>query len=123
MNPRAAVADIVLSWVMAGERVGLDDLAALGLGGPPVASFAVLTTAANALLAPVHDRMPAILHPEDEAQWLSRAVTDPEELRPLLRPFPSEELVAYPVATAVNDARHDGPELIAPRQLPLARAG
>jgi hypothetical protein len=34
LNPRATVADIVVSWVMAGERVGLDDLAALGLGGP-----------------------------------------------------------------------------------------
>ena len=100
---------------------GLYDEAEPG-DGPPVASFAVLTTAANALLAPIHDRMPVILHPEDEALWLSREITDPRELEPLLRPFPSEELVAYQVATVVNDARRDGPELIEPRQPPLARA-
>ncbi|HEY7033325.1 MAG TPA: SOS response-associated peptidase [Thermomicrobiales bacterium] len=88
----------------------------------PVASYAILTTRANALLAPIHDRMPVILRPEDEGFWLDPKLDDVRALEPLFDPRPSEDLVAYPIATTVNDARNDGPELIKPRQLPLARA-
>lgn len=91
-------------------------------GSAPVASYAILTTRANALLAPIHDRMPVILRPEDERLWLDRTVEGIDELEPLFLPRPSSDLVAYPVATTVNDVRRDGPELIKPRQLPLARA-
>jgi putative SOS response-associated peptidase YedK len=88
-------------------------------------SFVILTTRANALLAPIHDRMPVILRPEDEGFWLDPAVDDAGAFVPLFDPVPSERLIAYPVATSVNDVRHDGPNLIKPRrahQLPLARA-
>jgi putative SOS response-associated peptidase YedK len=91
-------------------------------GCAPVASYAVLTTRANALLAPIHDRMPVILDPADESLWLSREVTDVRELDPLLQPLSSEAMAAYPVASFVNDVRRDGPDLIEPRQRTLARA-
>jgi putative SOS response-associated peptidase YedK len=91
-------------------------------GSDPIASYTILTTRPNALLAPIHDRMPVILRPEDEGLWLDRDVHGVKELEPLFLPRPSDDVVAYPVATTVNDARHDGPDLIKPRQLPVARA-
>ncbi|MDS4058456.1 MAG: SOS response-associated peptidase [Candidatus Contendobacter sp.] len=82
--------------------------------GQVLESGTILVTSANALLAPIHDRMPAILDPADEARWLDPRVTDPAVLRPLLVPCPPERLRVWPVGTAVNAARHDGPELMAP---------
>ncbi|HKG26131.1 MAG TPA: SOS response-associated peptidase [Thermomicrobiales bacterium] len=91
-------------------------------GCAPVASFAVITTRANALLAPIHDRMPVIVRPEDEWLWLSKDVTDVGALAPVMAPLDPDVFVAFPVTTAVNNVRHDGPELIRPRPavLPLA---
>lgn len=103
---------------------GLYDVAAND-DGDPIGSYVILTTRANALVSSIHDRMPVILRPEDEGPWLDPAITDVHAFEPLFDPLPSEALVAYPVATSVNDARHDGPSLIRPRrsyQLPLARA-
>ena len=88
--------------------------------GQVLESGTILVTAANALLAPIHDRMPAILDPADEARWLDPRVTDPAVLRPLLVPCPPERLRIWPVGTAVNAARHDGPELMAPVAFPAA---
>ena len=63
-------------------------------------SFAIVTTAANPLLAPIHDRMPVIVAPEDYAAWLGEQATTPETLRALLRPFPAERMTAAPVGAA-----------------------
>ena len=52
------------------------------------------------------------------ARWLDPAVTDPAALRPLLAPCPVEQLRLWPVGTAVNATRHDGPDLMAPVTLP-----
>jgi len=76
-------------------------------------SCTILVTAANAVIAPIHDRMPVILDPDDEALWLDPAVNDPAVLQPLLAPCPSERLQIWPVATAVNMPRNNGPELMA----------
>ena len=81
--------------------------------GQVLESCTILVTAANAVMAPIHDRMPVILDPADEARWLDPAVTDPVALKPLLVPCPPERLRLWPVATAVNATRHDGPELMA----------
>ena len=75
-------------------------------------SFTVITTRPNELVAPLHDRMPAILRPEDEGEWLDPAVTDPGIVS-LLGPYPAEEMAADEVSTAVNDTRNEGAELIA----------
>lgn len=74
-------------------------------------SFTIVTTEANELVAPVHERMPVILHPRDFDRWLSRE--EPE--RPpvdLLRPFPAEEMEAKAVSTEVGNVRNNSPELL-----------
>ena len=87
--------------------------------GQVLESCTILVTQANALLAPIHDRMPVILDPADEARWLDPALTDPAALRPLLVPCPPARLRLWPVGTAVNDPRHEGPDLMAPATLPV----
>jgi len=85
-----------------------------GTDGTEVASCAILTTPANAVVAPIHDRMPAILAPADFALWLDPAVTDPEAVGPLLVPAPPEGMALHPVGPAVNNPRSGGPGLIEP---------
>lgn len=76
-------------------------------------SCAILTTAANECVAPLHDRMPVILHPEAESAWIDPALDGAiERLRELLVPVPAEALVAQPVSTRVNSAMNDGADLI-----------
>jgi putative SOS response-associated peptidase YedK len=65
-------------------------------GGEVVESCAVLTTGANGLILPVHDRMPVILDPTGYRAWLDPAVRDPAALAAWLRPFPAGESLASP---------------------------
>jgi putative SOS response-associated peptidase YedK len=74
----------------------------------------ILTTAANAVLAPIHDRMPVILSPGEYDRWLDPALTDLDSLSPLLVPFPPEEMLAYPVSPRVNVPTVDDERCIAP---------
>ena len=76
-------------------------------------SCAILTTAANDRVAPLHDRMPVILAPEAEAAWLDPRTPQPELLG-LLAPLEPALTVIRPVGPAVNDARFDGPECLEP---------
>jgi putative SOS response-associated peptidase YedK len=85
-----------------------------GIGGESVETCAILTTAPNELLSPIHDRMPLILPPEEYGRWLDPSVRAPETLAPLLRPFPSGPLEAYPVGRTVNNPLTDGPRCIRP---------
>lgn len=80
-------------------------------------SCAILTTSANSLVAPLHDRMPVILPRDAEAAWLDHAAPRAELLE-LLAPLPSEHTSVVPVGPAVNDARYDGPECLAPAPEP-----
>jgi putative SOS response-associated peptidase YedK len=75
-------------------------------------SCAILTTAANSAVAPLHDRMPVILGPDTEAAWLDPS-TPRAELIEILTPLPPAETALRPVGLAVNDARYDGPECLA----------
>lgn len=79
-----------------------------------VESFSILTTAANSLMAPIHDRMPVILHAAEIALWLDRAIDSPQELQRLYQPYPSELLQTWPVSSLVNSPRNNGPELLEP---------
>lgn len=90
-----------------------------GPGGEDLLTFAILTTAANAVVLPVHDRMPCILRPGDEAAWLDPS-TRVADAKVLLRPYPAEATDAYPVASLVNRPATDGPELITPVLPPKA---
>jgi putative SOS response-associated peptidase YedK len=85
-------------------------------GKEPIESFTIITTDANEMTAPIHDRMPAILPEDAHAEWLDPQNERVEALRALLKPFPSEEMRAYPVRTLVNSAKNEGPELIEPLQ-------
>jgi putative SOS response-associated peptidase YedK len=78
----------------------------------PIESFTILTTPANASIAPLHDRMPAIIGPEDLARWLDARANDPAAAQALLKPYPMERLRAYPVTRRVNSADNEGADLI-----------
>jgi putative SOS response-associated peptidase YedK len=81
--------------------------------GKTVESCAIITTGANELMQPVHDRMPAIIGHKDYGYWLDGSVCDPDTLASLLRPYPAAQMDARPVGTAVNSVAAKGPELIA----------
>lgn len=82
--------------------------------GEDLVSACIITTSANEVVAPIHDRMPAILSATDFDDWLAADNTDPEALQALLKPAPPESMEAIPVGTAVNRADNEGPELIQP---------
>jgi putative SOS response-associated peptidase YedK len=77
----------------------------------PVWTCTLLTTAANATMAPVHDRMPVFLDRAQWATWLDPA-TPVEVLTAILRPASEDLLVMHPVSTAVNSVRNRGAELV-----------
>jgi putative SOS response-associated peptidase YedK len=83
--------------------------------GELLRSCAIITTAANVVVAHIHPRMPAILDPADEEEWLDPG-TPPLRLHAMLRPLPDTETHVRPVSKAVNDARYDGPECLAPAE-------
>jgi putative SOS response-associated peptidase YedK len=83
----------------------------LGPDGEPLDTCAIVTTEANALLAPVHDRMPLIIAPADYARWLDPMVADPGDL---IAPYDGDALRLVPVSTRVNTVRHDDASLIEP---------
>lgn len=83
-------------------------------GDKVIESCTILTTEANELLAPVHDRMPVIVAPEDYELWLDSTISKTERLKPLLRPYPAEMMDSYPVSSNVNNPRNDREDLLAP---------
>lgn len=91
-----------------------------GHGDERLRSCTILTTGPNELMAGLHDRMPVVLPPEAWDVWLDPGVTDVDLLTGLLRPCPSGLLEAWPVGTAVNSVRNDGPALVE-RVEPLER--
>lgn len=79
--------------------------------GEAVESCTVITTEANELMHPIHDRMPVILDVKDYDLWLDPAVK-PEALQQLLQPYRSEAMTSYPVSTQVNNPANNSPEFI-----------
>jgi putative SOS response-associated peptidase YedK len=79
----------------------------------PLRTCAIVTTAANDLMAPIHDRMPAVLGEEDWSRWLDPG-TPLAVVQGLMVPAPSRWFEAFPVATLVNSVANDGPELLRP---------
>jgi putative SOS response-associated peptidase YedK len=82
--------------------------------GTMASTFTIITTAAGRDVERLHDRMPAMLLPDDVRLWLDPYVTDPARLGGLLHPAPERTLIADEVSRAVNDARNQGPALIEP---------
>jgi len=86
-------------------------------GAEPLRTFSIVTTAANEILAPIHDRMPVIIPEDAWARWLGAEPVDPSELQGLLVPAPVAGLMRFPVARYVSDVRNDGPILVEPIDL------
>jgi len=79
----------------------------------PIRSVTILTTEPNDVVEPIHDRMPVVLPTESESAWLDG---DPATRRELCRPYPGDDLDAYPVSRTVNDPDNDVPEVIEPAE-------
>lgn len=78
-------------------------------GEPP---SAIVTCEPNELVAPVHDRMPAILRDDQLDAWLSEADLGTEDTRALIRPYDAGEMTARDVSMRLNDARYDSPNVL-----------
>ena len=81
-------------------------------GDGPLETCAILTTGPNAVIEPIHHRMPVILDPQDFDIWLDPSIQDSPLLSSLLLPYPSEEMEAYPVNAMVNEPNNDSVECI-----------
>ena len=82
--------------------------------GEPTRSCAIITTTANDLLKPIHDRMPVILPRKLESFWLDHDIQDPAALCDALIPYPAEQTEVYEVSTLVNSPSNNSPEVVAP---------
>ncbi len=82
----------------------------VSLEGETVHSFSIITTSPNALVEQIHNRMPVILHRDDEQRWI-----EPKSdlsLVELLKPYPAERMEAWPVSWLVNSPKNDLPALL-----------
>jgi putative SOS response-associated peptidase YedK len=82
--------------------------------GGEIKSCTIITTEPNTLMAPIHNRMPVILPGGAYQTWLDPAEQRPEKLLPLIQPYPTEAMVAYPVSRLVNSPANDNPACITP---------
>lgn len=73
-----------------------------------IESCAILTTAANGLVAPIHERMPVIIGDDAYGRWIDPR-TAPADLQRLMLPYPVEKMIAYPVSSLVNNPANDLP--------------
>ncbi|MGB3390198.1 MAG: SOS response-associated peptidase [Pseudaminobacter sp.] len=80
-------------------------------GGSEMDTGAILTTSASGDIAPIHERMPVVIHREDFARWLDCRSQEPRDVADLLRPTESGFFEAIPVSDLVNKVANTGPEL------------
>lgn len=80
--------------------------------GTKISSCTVITTSPNDVLQEIHDRMPVILHREDESLWLDRGIKDLAPLEKLLKPYPADQMTLYAVSPQVGNVKNDSPECI-----------
>jgi putative SOS response-associated peptidase YedK len=81
--------------------------------GEIIESCTIITTQANELVAPVHDRMPVILPTDAEQVWLDRTISKEHALS-LLKPYPADLMTAFPASSRVNSVRNDDLGLLLP---------
>ena len=77
--------------------------------GAPLETYTILTTTPNALMEPIHDRMPVIVEPKNYDRWLNPSVAPPLDL---LRPYPAVEMRAWPVSDRVGNVRNNASTLL-----------
>lgn len=80
--------------------------------GEAITTCTIVTTEANELMKPIHERMPVIIPKEREDDWLDPAMKDTTFLQELLNPYPANEMEAYSVSKLVNSPQNNSPELI-----------
>lgn len=83
-----------------------------GPNGEELETAAIVTTEANETLAPLHDRMPVIIAPDQFDLWLGNGDEDTAAASALIKPAPNELLETYPVSTDVNRVANDNPKLM-----------
>lgn len=93
---------------------GLWDVWVPDEGGEPLKSCTIITTTSNALLKPIHDRMPVILPNDAIDAWLTLDGSRQAELLSLLKPYPETEMEVYAVSQYVNSPANDSPACIQP---------
>lgn len=81
--------------------------------GMELQTCAIITTGPNSLMARIHNRMPVIIHGENQEPWLDTSL-QPDVALTLLAPYPADEMEAYPVSTLVNSPKNDMPACIEP---------
>jgi putative SOS response-associated peptidase YedK len=72
-----------------------------------IESCTILTTEPNELLVPIHNRMPVILDPTQYDLWLDPDVQEVTRIKPLLHPYPPDQMKYYPVNLRVNNPRNE----------------
>jgi hypothetical protein len=82
--------------------------------GDQPATFSIVTTGANELMAKIHDRMPVILERDAANRWLKRGPITADEIAALATPHPVEDMEAYPISQLVNSPKNDVPEVLVP---------
>ena len=82
--------------------------------GSQILSCTIITTQPNELVLPIHNRMPVILPRQAYQDWIRPGEVAAQELNPLLKPYPSELMQAYPVSRQVNSPGNDTPTCIQP---------
>jgi putative SOS response-associated peptidase YedK len=94
-----------------------------GPNGESLRSCTVITTEANALMAPLHSRMPVILAEADWPTWLGENPASPPDIKALLRPYPADDMQAWPVSQRVGNVRNNDPELLEAVEVDAAEFG
>lgn len=89
--------------------------------GEVIESFSIVTTEPNKEMRPIHDRMPVIIDPEDEAKWLDPKVDTADKIDPYLHPYHDGGLKMHPVDAAVGNARNNDASLIVAVQAKVVR--
>jgi putative SOS response-associated peptidase YedK len=82
--------------------------------GEWVRSVAIIITKPNKLCAELHSRMPVVLGPDTWPAWLGEQPADGRQLKAMLPPYQSKEMVAWPVSTRVGSVKNNDPSLIEP---------
>ena len=80
--------------------------------GDSIRTACILTTQPNELVKPIHERMPVILSSNSYQDWLTDGEVQPEDLQGLMKPYPAENMQAYPVSTYVNTPKNNSPQCI-----------
>ena len=82
--------------------------------GEWVRSFAIITTTPNELCAELHDRMPVVLKRDMWPGWFGEEPAEPAQLKAMLAPYPSAEMMCWPVSPRVGNVKNNDPSLIEP---------